>query len=607
MSLRPREYQRRAINAILARRAAGDRRTLAVMPTGSGKTVVAAHVADALKGHGRIMVLCHRDELVRQAVDKFTAVTGVAPAVEKADERSDEDAMFGKPQIVVSSVQTLNSGSDEKGWRMEKFDPKDFAFLWADEAHHSVAKSWGRAIEYFAAGNPDLFVLGVTATPDRADGEALGRVFQSCAFNYELPNIIRDGYLVPVRQRSVTIEGLDFSKVRVTAGDLNAADLEAAMMVEKPLHGIAHATVEIACGLEPGLLHSLRDRPDRDAALNHVLLGKRRRRTLVFCVTVAHAERTAEIINRWLPGAAAHVDGAMAMDRRRKTLADFAEGRIQFLCNCMVASEGFDEPGIELVVMARPTKSRALFCQQVGRGTRPLAVLAGMLGDLPDADARRAVIAASEKPSLVVLDFVGNSGRHKLVTAADVLGGEQYDAEVVERANQKAQEQAVDVETALAEAAAEIEDEQEQARREALEAQAAADAEEQRRQAEAARRAGLVGTAVYRVRDVDGFDPYAIEPPRRSEVSEGGATEGQIGFLVKLGVRQATAAMYSKRQAGAVIESIKAKRCTDNQAKFLMRWYTRAEIAGMNFAAASAAIEACKANGNRRPAREQAA
>lgn len=592
MSLEPRTYQQQAIDGIMAEFDAGKQRTLAVMPTGAGKTVVAAHVANRLLPRGRVMVLAHRDELIRQAVDKFSTVTDHMPAIEKGDERTDEDSMHGAPQVVVSSFQTQNSG-DDKWRRMQKFFPKDFAFLWVDEAHHACADSFRRVIDYYANGNPDLKILGVTATADRSDGEKLGRVFQSVAFEYGLPDIIRDGYLVPIRQRSVTIDGLDFSKVRTTAGDLNAADLEAAMMFEKPLHGIVHAMIEVACGLPQGTLHEFKDEEDRGDRLASLMAGKAIRRSLVFTVTVAHAQRTAEIINRWIPGAAASVDGEMPIDDRRRTLKDYSRGKIHFLTNCMVASEGFDDPGVEIVVMARPTKSRALYVQQAGRGTRPLAELAPLLGSMQDADARRAAINLSIKPFVEILDFVGNSGRHKLVTAIDILGGEDIDPAVAALAQELSMDGSIDVESAIEQAEMELEEDREVKRMIAESEAARLEAEEELKlQADTARRASLVGTADYRVRDVDAFNPYAMGPTDDGGVTRGGATDKQVHFLEKLGIQRQTALKYNVRQASAVIASLKEKRCTTRQASVLRnKGYTDQAIREMNFEAAREALD----------------
>jgi superfamily II DNA or RNA helicase len=601
-----RDYQRRAYDATLALFDRGVRRVLAVMATGTGKTVYAGHVAKAMiarTGGKRVMVLVHRDELIRQAVDKWTRILGYAPEVEKAGEAVNEGSMYGGPPVVVASVQTLNSGGGAAAdRRMGKFRPEAFGLVWQDEAHHATAASFARAIDYLTSGGACL--LGVTATADRADGTALGEVFEEVAFTYDLPDAIADGYLVPVRQRPVVIEGLNLSNCRTTAGDLNAGDLEAELLLEKPLLGVAHATVEIACGLSQYALNPLLDDPDRTAKLAAMVGANRRRKTLVFCAGVKLAERLAEIFCRWLPESALHVDGSMPPDRRRDVFAAFRDGRIQFLTACMVPTEGYDEPSVEMVVMARPTKSRPLYAQMAGRGTRPLDGVAGTLASLPDAAARRAAIAASEKSECAILDFVGNTGRHRLVTAADLLGGERYDPAVVQRAAEIAQETegGADVEQALLWAEQEAEEAAavEQLRAEAFQAVLDAEEERQRSARAAAGRAGLVATAEYSVGEVDAFDRTRGAGPGREHAAggRGGASDGQINFLVKLGVQRA-AAGYSKRQASAVIESLKKKpgSATKGQ-RWLLRehGYQGVELDQMSFDDAGRAIDAAKAD-----------
>lgn len=595
----PRLYQSEAIDAALARFAAGDQRTLVTCPTGGGKTIIAAHVAKAMLPHGRVMVLAHRDELIRQAAEKFAQVTNVLPAIEKADEHSDERNMHGPPPIVVSSIQTQVSGKGERK-RMHRFAPSDFAFVWIDEAHHATAGSYQRVINHYAS-NPNCKILGVTATADRADGEKLGQVFQSVAFDYELPDIIEDGYLVPIRQLCVQIDGLDFSKVRTTAGDLNAGELEAAMMFEKPLHGVIHATIESACGLELGTLQPLRDNEDRAERLA-VLLNGTRRRTLVFAVSVAHAERMAEIFNRWLPGSAAHIDGTMSMDRRRSILKRYARGEIQFLANCMIATEGFDEPGVELVAVARPTKSRSLYSQMIGRATRPSRDLAHALGNLATAAERRVAIAASVKTHCTILDFVGNSGRHRLVSTADILGA-RYDAAVVDLAKSKANAAGAEVDTGdvLREAAEEIERRKRESERKRKQRE---EAEERRRNADAAQRAKLVGTAGYDLYEVDGMDRYRVRVDRQEVGSHLPAKT--LATLRRNKVKDRDIAKMSvavaKKLAGQIIYRHRAGLCSYAQADCLRRaGYTRDELHGMRKADATAAIESVKANGWRRP------
>jgi superfamily II DNA or RNA helicase len=276
MKLRP--YQLQASQAIMASWQQYDT-ALAVMPTGTGKTVLFSDVIRRVFPR-KALVLAHRAELIHQAKDKIQRVTGYRVEVEMAALRADLHAgLFASPQVIVSSIQTQAAGGDGGG-RMAKFDPMMFGVLIIDESHHATAKSYRRVIDYYRQ-NPRLKVLGVTATPDRADEEALGQVFEHVAFDYEILDAIRDGWLVPIDQQTVEIEGLDFSNIRTTAGDLNGADLAAVMEAEKPLHGIADATMHIAGD----------------------------RRTLVFAASVHQAEMLSDIFNRHKPGCSGWVCG----------------------------------------------------------------------------------------------------------------------------------------------------------------------------------------------------------------------------------------------------------------------------------------------------------
>jgi superfamily II DNA or RNA helicase len=481
--MKMRAYQREALGAVKREwQSAGS--TLVVMPTGTGKTILFASLIRSCFP-GRALVLAHREELVFQAVDKIHKVTGFRCEVEMADYRADLGAgLFGGPQVVVSTIQTQCSGADGGG-RMTRFDPGMFGLLIVDEAHHATAATYRRVIEYYRQ-NPALKVLGVTATPDRADEVALGQVYETVAFDYEILNAIEDGWLVPIQQQVVEVSGLDFSGVRTTAGDLNGADLARVMEEERNLHEIAGPTVEI--------------------------VGDRR--ALVFAASVAHAERLCDIFNRHRAGCAGWVCGKTDKDERRKTLAAFSAGNLQYVVNVGVLTEGFDDPGVEVVVMGRPTKSRSLYAQMVGRATRPLP---GLVDGVATADERRMAIGGSRKPACLVVDFVGNSGRHKLMTSADILGGNVSD-EAVAKAVAKAKQAGgpVDMAKTLAE------------EEKALELE---------RAREAARRAHLTAKASWAAKQVNPFDVFQLSPVKARGWNTGKTLSGkQRAILAKAGI-----------------------------------------------------------------------
>lgn len=599
--MRPREYQADAIAAIDAAHRKV-RSTLAILPTGCGKTVVFAHAAHRASTGGRVLVMAHRTELIRQAAAKIKAVTGQPPEIEKAQSRAIAEASNPMAsRYVVASVQTLTSGPKDNR-RMFRFDPYDFSLVVTDEAHRGAAASYQEVYSHFGQ-NPECKFLGVTATGDRADGKGLGVAFDSVAYQMELPDAVRQGWLVPIRQRSVTIEGLDFSKCRVTAGDLNEADIEAAMAFESVLHPVAHATIEVAAGLEQGSLKAVVEAEDRDERLRTLIGNRSLDQTLVFAPSVALGERLADIFCRWLPGSARNVHGETVEKEREETLDGFCRGTFPILVNVGICTEGFDAPNTKNVVMARPTKSRVLATQQVGRGTRPSDAIAAKLGQCDGAAARHALIAGSDKASMLVLDFVGNSGRHKLVSAVDVLAGSECDPRVLDTATQIVQcGEAEDVAEALAMAQDEADLRRDAARREAELRAEEEDRAEAERQAKAAKHAGILATAEYRLEELAGVSAdgtafgqgLSYHQPVASTPG-GGATDKQIAFLVKLGVSRETAQSYGKRQAGTVIDKLTAERCTDGQRKYLRQLgYSEADVTTMNFAQASAAIEAKK-------------
>lgn len=461
--MRLRDYQEAAVEGVF-REWAEHASTLAVLPTGLGKTVLFAEVIRRMHERGtRAMVLAHREELISQAAEKICRVTGLEAQVEMGEYRV--APYFGQmPPVVVSTVQTQCAGTTANG-RMARFDPMDFGLVVIDEAHHATAGTYRRCVDWYRR-NPKCRVLGVTATPDRADEAALGQVFESVAYEYGVLDAIGGGWLVPVEQQMVTVGSLDFSAVRTTAGDLNQGDLAEVMESERNLQGVAVPTVEI-CG---------------------------ERRAIVFATTVGQAERLAEIVNRYRPGRAAWVCGKTDKGERRRVLADFRAGRLQYVVNVGVLTEGFDDAGVEVVVMARPTKSRALYAQMAGRGMRPAEDVAERLGDMPTAEERREAIRSSRKPSCLIVDFAGNAGRHKLCCSADILGGDVDD------------EQASEVARRVREAGrpVDVAEELERVRAEAAE----------RRRREVASRAKVRARADFLVTKVDPFDQWDLSPVR---------------------------------------------------------------------------------------------
>lgn len=321
MELRP--YQKESMESVFEQWEEVDR-TLLVLPTGCGKTIVFAKITEqCVKGGKRVLILAHRGELLEQAADKIAKTTGLGCATEKA-EQSSLNTWY---RIVVGSVQTLMR---EK--RLNQFDRNYFDVIIIDEAHHCISDSYQKVLQYFSNAK----VLGVTATPDRGDMKNLGSYFESLAYEYSLPKAIKEGYLCPIKAQTIPLK-LDLSGVSQQAGDFKTSDIDTA--------------------LDP-YLYQIGDEMKK-YCIN--------RKTVVFLPLVKTSQKFTHILNE-LGFSAVEVNGGS--DNRTEVLQDFDNGKYNVLCNSMLLTEGWDCPSVDCVVVLRPTKVRALYSQMVGRGTR---------------------------------------------------------------------------------------------------------------------------------------------------------------------------------------------------------------------------------------------
>lgn len=320
--LRP--YQQQARDHIHAEWENGHTRTLLVLPTGTGKTIVFASVAaDQVRAGDRVLILAHRGELLEQAADKLQRSTGLVSAVEKADATC-LNTWF---RVVVGSVQTL-----QRTARLERFPHDYFGTIIIDEAHHAITDGYRRILDYFG----DAKVLGVTATPDRGDMRNLGEVFDSLAFEYKLTDAIKEGYLCRIMAQTIPLK-LDISSVTMSGGDYAVGDLGTA--------------------LDPYLTQIAAEMAQRC----------KDRKTVVFLPLIKTSQKFRDLLNA-KGFRAAEVNGQSA--DRKEVLADFDAGKYNVLCNSMLLTEGWDCPSVDCVVVLRPTKVRSLYSQMVGRGTR---------------------------------------------------------------------------------------------------------------------------------------------------------------------------------------------------------------------------------------------
>lgn len=369
LELRP--YQEEALDKTAHAEHRGVRRQLGVAATGLGKTVMFSALAQ--RRAGRTLILVHREELVRQAAAKIREIW---PGVDVGVVKGTENEI--RSQVVIASVQTLSRPNRLERLMMAiehdgMLGPVDrFDMVIIDEAHHAAATSYRSILDRLDAGAPDgPLLLGVTATPDRGDGRGLDDLFDEIVWSYDIRWGIRAGFLSDLRGKRVTIDALDLSSVRVSRGDYQVGDAGRALTDAGAPDAVVAAWIEHALG----------------------------RRTLAFWPTVEAARQCAVAFTN-AGVRAGFVSGETPIDERRRVLEAYSCGEIDVLANCAVLTEGYDEPRTDCIIVARPTQSRALYTQMVGRGTR----------------------RHPDKIDCLVLDVVGATEDHSLVTIPALFG-----------------------------------------------------------------------------------------------------------------------------------------------------------------------------------------
>lgn len=364
--MNPRPYQEEILQAVQS--GWGEfTKQLIVVPTGGGKTVIFSHLAHR-RQPGKTLILAHREELVKQAADKLHKATGIIADIEQAQHHADLDA-----PVVVASIQSIQR-------RLHKYDQDHFDMVICDEAHHAISPSWQEVLRYFD-GHADI--LGVTATPDRGDKRNLGEYFQNVAAEVNLFDLIDQGYLSRITIKTVPV-GIDLTNVSTSCGDFSESDLGEAL--DPYLVQIAEAI--------------------RDQASF--------RRTLVFLPLRATSRKMVDAC-RQAGLRAEHIDGDSP--DRAEILKGYAAGEFDVLCNAMLLTEGFDDPGIDCVVVLRPTRSRALYSQMIGRGTR----------------------IDETKDDLLLLDFLWMHQKHAVVRPAHLVAASDEEAEWITKEAQERQ------------------------------------------------------------------------------------------------------------------------------------------------------------------------
>lgn len=358
MVVQLRKYQEDAVEAVRDRYAHGDKATLIVMATGTGKTSVFSDIARrTVDNGGHVLMLAHREELINQAAERVALMCGCEAGIEKAERHYDYES-----PICVASVQSLQGGRLDalrKGW---------FNLTIIDEAHHSVAPTYRNIIDHVGG-----YLLGVTATADRADRQGLAQVYDSIAYEYPLARAVAEGYLSPIKAKCIPLK-MDLRNVKVSHGDFQANDLGNAL--DPYLDDIAKVMVTECAG----------------------------RRTVCFLPLVSTAEKMADSLNA-VGMSAVCVSGYDASDVRKAKLEAFERGEYDVMTNALLLTEGWDCPSVDCIVMLRPTKSRSMYAQAVGRGTR--------------------LSPETGKKELLLLDFLWMTEKHDLCRPASLLGKEE--------------------------------------------------------------------------------------------------------------------------------------------------------------------------------------
>lgn len=504
-TLRP--YQVAALQGISRAWHQGHTRTLLVLATGTGKTTVFAEVCRRRRDAGRkpTLVIAHRRELITQAAERLR-LAGLTVDLESGEMRADVgSSLLGQADVVVATIQSL------KGRRLERWPARYFDTVVCDEAHHAAAASYRAVLDYFA----DAWHLGVTATPDRGDQVALGHVYPHLAYSYGIREGITDGYLAPLTFLNIDTPSVDLSTVRTTkqehGRDLSADDLAKAMSGVEQLHEIAIPIAE----------------------------KRGNRPTLVFVPSVEIAKNLAEIMAAYVGvGRVRALDGTTDERTRADVIERYQRGDINVLVNCQLFTEGFDAPHTACVAVARPTKSRALWSQMIGRGTRP----------------------AEGKADCLVLNLRPDANEHSLVSPLDLFDGLDLPDDIA--AETRAAVERGEPMLATIQAA------EERAR------------EREERELAAQRKSHLVAEARYRATQVDPWEELGIDSPTPRDQRGPRATRRQAEVLEKAGFQGA--AQLSIRAAGKLLDELTGRRarglCTIKQMRALTKRGLRGDL-----------------------------
>jgi superfamily II DNA or RNA helicase len=452
------------------------RSTLVTLATGLGKTITAASICSRAKRP--VLWLTHRQELLDQPKPVFEALA-MSVGVEQGSQRVDPTSL---PRVTLASVATL------KGKRLERFGADAFGLVVIDEVQHVMAKSWRAIVNHF----PNAKLIGLSATPWREDGQELSELFESTAFSMSLGDGISQGWLSPLELVEVAVDRLNIDDVKIRAGDFATGQLEEELLRDGTLHAIAKPLADLI----------------------------EARQTIAFTPGVQRARGLATVLAGYGVRAVA-VDGGMNPKARKAALDAYRSGAAQVLCNAMLVTEGTDLPDTACIALARPTRSKALKLQMIGRGTR----------------------LAPGKANCLVIDFVPGQARKALLSSDEAIQGAPFTRRSDVGSTYRAKERE----------------------------RAAAIAEDEVACEESNRRMLLqvgVEFAVTRLPLPELFRAAGVQP------NDEPATERQMSKLERLGIKKPQ--QLSKCQASFLVDAANKRRerglCTYAQAKFLAKY-----------------------------------
>ena len=370
-----RKYQDDALSAIVSGFRSGVSRQIVALPTGTGKALLFANLPTAIGLHPgeRMLVLVHRQELLFQAVDKIRHYSpGLSVGIEKAEYTQDN------ADVVVACVQSMNAK------RLSRINPEPFRYICADESHHFVAPMFKRVLDHFrvlkssSKNDPSKLLVGFSATPQRGDGKGLDSVFDSIVYSKDILSMVQEGWLAEPHGWLVKTEA-SIADVSIRQGDLAVEELSVAVDTPERNRLIVEKYLQLGGGASG----------------------------VAFTVSIQHSINLAKMFES-LGISAVAVYGDMPDKLRRQAIADHASGTVKILTSCSVLQEGWDNPRATVALMARPTRSAALYAQEIGRVLRPC----------PSPEDLEAMNASGRCPDFiknfaVVIDFADLSSKHQ--------------------------------------------------------------------------------------------------------------------------------------------------------------------------------------------------